>query len=174
MAAKESRSRTVSPAKSVSPSKKRNSKAGKRGPNQPPPTAGSGTSGESVASLKLGADFENMNGTSSSAATSRTDAGSTNSSETGTGSTATFRISSPTKSPRKKIRARDVLQLPKPYDNVKSDIIKKWLKEIDAGNPIDEEAHPTYSQLRFCNALIQKVNQLSKQVSSEVKHLEYT
>ena len=43
-----------------------------------------------------------------------------------------------------------------------------WFQDVESGTPIDEEEYPIYSQLRFSNALIQKVNQLSKQVRFEV------
>ena len=61
-------------------------------------------------------------------------------------------------------RARDVLQLPKPYDNIKSDIVKKWLKVLNAGGTIDVEEYPHFKKIKFSNALILKVNQLCKQV----------
>ena len=173
------RNRSISPAKSVSPTKGR----GLRKVKDPgyPQTAGS-VSGDSQASLKLGADYEDMarvahgrdNGDPFSATTIRT------TSTVGTDYTGSSGSSSgqrnpgsPTKSPSKsptkrsglsKTRARDVLQLPKPYNNLKSDSIKKWTKLLMAGKPIDEEEHPTFSEIRFSNALILKVNQQCKQV----------
>ena len=171
------RARSESPKKLVSPKKRNNTKL----KHQPlsvqkphPPTAGSATSGDSGGSLKLGADFEDegTNGTFSAttvrtASTANTDF--TNSSGSsgggvggGVGSGSPRR--SPTKSPRKKARARDVLTLPKPYNNLKSDVLRKWLKELNAGNQVDIEVYPNFKQIRFSNALILKTNQLLKQV----------
>jgi len=181
------RSRSESPAKSVRGSpKKRNAEKLKKqksvvnNEHQPrhPPTAGSATSGESVASLKLGADYENMNGinASNSATTVRTAATDlTNSSGSSGGGSGYIprRQGSPSKSPRKtaRSRARDVLTLPKPYDQVKSDVIKKWLKALNAGETVDPEVYPTFKDIRFCNALILKVNQLCKQGLLDRKNL---
>ena len=76
---------------------------------------------------------------------------------------------SPTKSPRKgrRSKAKDVLALPKPYCNLKSDQIKKWNKELIEGNTVgaDNEAElELFKTILFTNALVLKTNQLAKQV----------
>jgi hypothetical protein len=89
----------------------------------------------------------------------------------------TKNIGSPTKSPtkgspRKKAggRQKDVLQLPQPYCSLKSDQIKRWYKELSAGQVIgaDNEAElEFFKMISFTNAFVLKVNQLSKQVCSK-------
>lgn len=81
-------------------------------------------------------------------------------------------MSSPTKggSPRKKGKARDVLTLPKPYNALKSDQIKRWNKELLEGKVVgaDNEAElELFKSVCFTNALVLKVNQLAKQVSDD-------
>ena len=76
---------------------------------------------------------------------------------------------SPTKSPSKKgakTRARDVLQLPKPYSYMKSDTIKRWNAHYEQGKSLeeDEKDYQLFKAVEFTHALILKVNQLSKQV----------
>ena len=75
---------------------------------------------------------------------------------------------SPTKSPKKgsKTRARDVLQLPKPYCYMKSDTIKRWNAHYEQGKSLeeDEKDYQLFKTVEFTHALILKVNQLSKQV----------
>lgn len=76
---------------------------------------------------------------------------------------------SPTKrSPRKGFRSRgkDVLQLPKPYNNLKSDMIKRWVKDLHSHRKPgaeDEEEEAFFKSIQFSHALVLKVNQLCKQ-----------
>ena len=86
-----------------------------------------------------------------------------------TGSPSKSPTRSPIKSPRKgRSKAKDVLTVPKPYCNLKSDQIKKWNKEliekrvIGADNEAEQEL---FNSIKFTNALVLKVNQLAKQVS---------
>jgi|ERR1712062_551898 len=82
---------------------------------------------------------------------------------------------SPIKSPRKgRSKAKDVLTVPKPYCNLKSDQIKKWNKEliekrvIGADNEAEQEL---FNSIKFTNALVLKVNQLAKQGLMDKKTL---
>ena len=75
---------------------------------------------------------------------------------------------SPTKSPRKKgPKAKDVMSLPKPYSLLNTDKIKKWHKELVAGNEVgadDEDEQEFFNSIHFTNAFVLKINQLVKQV----------
>lgn len=80
---------------------------------------------------------------------------------------------SPIKSPRKgqRSKARDVISLPKPYNTLKSDQIKRWNKEMLDGKVVgaDNEAElELFKSICFTNALVLKINQLAKQVGAVV------
>jgi hypothetical protein len=65
-----------------------------------------------------------------------------------------------------KTKARDVLQLPKPYCYIKSDTVKRWNAHYEQGTPLegDEKDIQHFKAVDFSHALILKVHQLSKQV----------
>ena len=74
-------------------------------------------------------------------------------------------------SPRKRrvrvrTKAKDIIELPKPYNIISSDDIKRWDREIRESGAIDEEAeiNAIVPQMAFTNALVLKMNQLTKQV----------
>jgi len=75
---------------------------------------------------------------------------------------------SPTRSPSKRrTRARDVLQLPKPYSLIKSDMVKRWNLHYEKGtspSEDDEKELQLFKSVEYTHALVLKVNQLSKQV----------
>ena len=77
---------------------------------------------------------------------------------------------SPTKKPAKRttIKARDVIELPKPYNRIRSDDVKRWDKELKESGTIDEKAEGNLimKEMSFTNALVLKTNQLAKQVRS--------
>lgn len=82
---------------------------------------------------------------------------------------STANTNSPSKSPTKrgtKSKARDVLQLPKPYNAIKSDTVKRWNSHWEKGSSLenDEKDFQLFQMVEFTHALVLKVNQLSKQV----------
>ena len=56
--------------------------------------------------------------------------------------------------------------MPQPYNELSSDSVKRWTKELEAKGFIDEEAegNEKLKELTFTNGLVLKINQLSKQV----------
>ena len=84
------------------------------------------------------------------------------------GSSGDQLISSPKKSVKKKKKrtARDVIELPFPYNTIKSDDLKYWCKELAATKKLDVEAdrNQLVKDLAFTNAMVLKMNQIAKQV----------
>lgn len=111
----------------------------------------------------------------STARTDRTSATDTTFSSSSSGNAAPRSPSkspskSPTRSPSKRgsrARARDVLQLPKPYSLIKSDMVKRWNIHYEKGTSPpddDEKESQLFKSIEYTHALVLKVNQLSKQV----------
>ncbi|TRY71890.1 hypothetical protein TCAL_12111, partial [Tigriopus californicus] len=71
---------------------------------------------------------------------------------------------SPKKSPRKsRKKARDIIELVDPFNQIRSDDVRRWEKEIRTTAKIDVEASDLAASLAFTNAFVLKLNQIAKQ-----------
>ena len=65
-----------------------------------------------------------------------------------------------------------LMSLPKPYSLLNTDKIKKWHKELVAGNEVgadDEDEQEFFNSIHFTNAFVLKINQLVKQVCTNIQ-----
>ena len=81
--------------------------------------------------------------------------------------TTTDPPSSPSKRGRcyRRCRAHDILELTSPYNQIKSDDVKRWKKKKEQNDDgTANKEGDILETIAFTNALVLKVNQLSKQV----------